>query len=81
MINLTDINVQKLLPSSINSDNNIKAIAKSLDSPLDDVAKKIECCLLLPRLDELPENVVDELAWHYHVDFYEDTLPVEKKGI
>lgn len=79
MINLTNINVQKLLPSSINTDDNVKAIAKALDSPLDDVAKEIEYCLLLPRLDKLSENVVDELAWHYHVDFYEDTLPVEKK--
>ncbi|MBQ3448118.1 MAG: phage tail protein I, partial [Synergistaceae bacterium] len=29
--------------------------------------------------DELPENVIDLLAWQWHVDFYEPELPIETK--
>ena len=33
----------------------------------------------MPRLDELPEEIVDELAWQYHVDFYDYSADIEKK--
>ena len=35
--------------------------------------------LLLPRLGELSEAVIDLLAWQWHVDFYEPTLGIGVK--
>ena len=35
--------------------------------------------VLLARLDELPEVVIDLLAWQLHVDFYEPDLPLDTK--
>lgn len=35
--------------------------------------------MLLPRLDELSEVLIDELAWQYHVDFYDYQADIAKK--
>ena len=35
--------------------------------------------LLLPRLDELSEEVIDLLAWQWHVDFYEPSADIATK--
>ena len=39
--------------------------------------------LYYPRIDELPEAVIDLLAWQWHVDFYElaRTLEMKRKAV
>lgn len=47
---------------------------------LQTINEKAELVLLLPRLDQLPENLVDELAWQYHVDFYDYAASLDKSA-
>lgn len=68
-----------LLPQSLTSDPFVKAVAAAIDPELQSVATEIVLCLLLSRIDELPEDVVDHLAWQLHVDFYESGLPLATK--
>lgn len=79
MIDLSDIKIDQLLPSSIAADKNVQVIAKTMNTELTALSNDIRLCLLLPRLDELPDNILDELAWQYHVDFYEEDMAIEKK--
>jgi phage tail P2-like protein len=68
-----------VIPPTISGDKQVLAISAAVSPQLQDVSQNIQECILLPRLDELPEAVVDLLAWQYHVDFYESDLPLERK--
>lgn len=79
MLELKDDSLQQILPSSIASDKTVQDIAKAISAKLQHINRQTELILLLPRLDELSEALVDELAWQYHVDFYDYQADIEKK--
>lgn len=79
MLNLGDIKLAETLPQSISSDEQVKDICKAIEQRLWEIKKQSAFVLLLPRLNELSEALVDELAWEYHVDFYTLDLTLEKK--
>lgn len=79
MLKLTDSTVTATLPSSIKHDEQVLAAAKAIEERLREVNLKTDLLLLLPRLDELSEALVDELAWQYHVDFYDYKADIAKK--
>ena len=68
---LKSVSLLDILPSNLLEDPQVSAAAKALDAELQAVTKATAETLHLPRLDELPETVVDLLAWQWHVDFYE----------
>ena len=79
MLELKDDSLQQILPSSIASDKTVQDIAKAISAKLQLINRQTELILLLPRLDELSEALIDELAWQYHVDFYDYQADIEKK--
>lgn len=79
MLELKDEVLQNTLPSSIADDKTVQDICKAIKKRMAELDKQIGFLLLLPRLDELAENLVDELAYQYHVDFYDYTADIEKK--
>lgn len=68
---LTSISLLDILPSNLLEDPQVSAAARALDAELQAVTRATAETLHLPCLDELPETVVDLLAWQWHVDFYE----------
>lgn len=60
----------EILPPSILRDEKLKAAAQALDVELKKLSADSKLVLHLPRLNELPNEVLDLLAWAYHVDFY-----------
>lgn len=79
MNRLDNIKLQSIVPSSIGRDEQVKALCQAIDVKLQRVAAETELVLLLPRLNALPEEIIDELAWQYHVDFYDYSASLEKK--
>lgn len=79
MNDLDDIPLKETLPDSIRKDQTVQDICDALKEEMRAVNQATGYCLLLPRLDELSEALLDELAWEYHVDFYDQTLPVDQK--
>lgn len=74
------VNLIDLVPPNLQSDPQIQAAASALDVELRSVSEAIPEALLLSRIDELPESVLDLLAWQFHVDFYEPVgFSIEKK--
>jgi len=69
--NIREISLADIVPSSILNDPQVQASIKTLDPELQKVTHDIREALILSRIDELPEDVLDLLAWQYHVDFYE----------
>ncbi len=64
------LSLLEILPESIRGDPKIQAAAGALDAELQAVTNDIKDNLLISRIDELPERVLDLLAWQWHVDFY-----------
>ncbi|GEA17731.1 phage tail protein I [Moorella sp. E306M] len=79
MTSIRDIRLADILPPNIAKDPKVSAAAQALDGELQAVTAAVDQCLLLARIDELPEPVIDQLAWQFHVDFYEPDLPLEQK--
>lgn len=80
MTKINDLNMQALLPSSIKEDEIIKSIANALDYELKEISAAIDELLIITNIDNLNEEIIDSLAWQFHVDFYEPLgLTLEKK--
>ena len=78
-MNNKGVELKRIVPQSIGSDENVKAICDAIDVKLRELSMAATSVLILPRLNELPEEIVDELAWQYHVDFYDYSASIDKK--
>ncbi|MCP4747970.1 MAG: phage tail protein I [Desulfobacteraceae bacterium] len=67
-----------LLPDSIASDPVMAAAAEALDKHIRAVNDAIGNILLYSRIDDLLEDQLKHLAWQWHVDFWDDDLPIDK---
>lgn len=68
-----------LIPPSISGDEQVQAISTAVTPQLQEVSQEIRECILLARIDKLPEPVIDLMAWQWHVDFYEPELTLDQK--
>ena len=69
-----------MLPSSLKQDKNMVAAALAIDAELERTEAMRENIIIKPNIDAQPENIVDNLAWELHVDFYEPlTMTVSMK--
>lgn len=79
MNKITPKPLSETLPYAIARNTKAKYVAASVDPQLKVVYDNLDSILILPNLDRLPENILDSLAWQYHVDFYSQRLDLEKK--
>ena len=73
------ISLQDIIPSSIAYDKNVQAIIQATDPEFKKVSQDTREAFIISRINELPENVINLLAWQWHVDFYEPDLPITTK--
>lgn len=77
--NIFQLNMLDILPVSIKTDE-ITAVCAALDRQLQEINLHLYDNIIIPRIDELDENIIDLLAWQFHVDFYEPlNLDLNKK--
>ncbi len=76
---LQNTSLLDILPPNLLADRQINAAAQALDEELQKVTATIKETLILPRIDELSEAVIDLLAWQLHVDFYEELTTLAEK--
>lgn len=77
--NIKTLSLLDILPDNLLADKQIYAAAKAVDYELQLVTEACKETMHLPRLDELPEPVIDLLAWQWHVDFYEADMDLPTK--
>lgn len=63
--------LRDLLPGSIRDDPKIARITEAVDPFISSITQETNIPVLLARIDELSEPLMDLLAWQFHVDFYE----------
>lgn len=79
MTDLRNISLLDILPESLKKDPDLAAMAVALSPELQEISAAIDEILLWLNLDQLQEPLIDLLAWQKRVDFYDATLPIEKK--
>ncbi|MDR3353939.1 MAG: phage tail protein I [Synergistaceae bacterium] len=77
---LYGLSLADIIPSSIANDPQVLAMIAALDPEISGVSRDIREALIYSRIDELPESVIDLLAWQFHADFYEPvTMDLQTK--
>ncbi|MBO0555662.1 phage tail protein I [Clostridium botulinum] len=78
-MNLDSINLLDLQTSYMKKDPTTIAMCKALEPQFKKLNEESRLVLIYSRIDYLNEEVIDELAWQMHVDFYDYTLSLNKK--
>ena len=63
MMQLTDLKLIDLCPSSLKNDPEIIAISEALQPEFDAVDSEIGSILFIPNLEKQPNDVLEHLAW------------------
>lgn len=78
MIDIYNAKAADLLPDNLKSDADFYNMMLALDHYSSVQLEKIKRLGLLQR-DDWTDEETDELAWRFHVDYYDPTLPLEQK--
>lgn len=73
------VNFAEYLPEPLKKDPKMKAFAAAVTEEMLKVSGNIEQVLIYSRIDELPEDLVDILAYDMHIDWYDYSYPLEVK--
>ncbi len=74
-----DSDFTKYLPRPLTHDPKMIALAKAAADELLRVSGAVENVLIYSRIDELPEELLDILAYDMHVDWYDFSYPLSAK--
>lgn len=76
---LDETEISKILPSSLQADKNVVYASKAATDSINKVTTETVNELIMSRIDELPEPVVNSLAWQLHVDTYSEDMDISQK--
>ncbi|MBY0088401.1 phage tail protein I [Brevibacillus brevis] len=79
MIDIFSGSLLDILPESLKRDPDSVFIAEAIAPEFQETSKAIKLTEIMSRIDEHPEEVIDLLAWQFHVDFYDPELPLETR--
>lgn len=79
MNDLYKFKLKDTLPSSIANDANVQALAEVVTLRLMALMPFVDRLTILSHLTELSTPILDELAWHLHVAFYDEVVTREQK--
>lgn len=73
------VNFADYLPGALKHDPKMRAIAEAVTKEALTVSGEIENVLIYSRIDELPEELIDILAYDMHVDWCDYSFPLKVK--
>ena len=79
-MDLGNIDLLSLQPSYLQKDRFVQVLCSVIEPYFQQLADEVKLCYIYGRIEELNEEVIDSLAWQFHVDFYDYTLPLSRKS-
>ena len=76
---LYDVDFTRALPGPLKNDDKMLALGKVIAGELQENIRLARLAIIYPRIDELDEDLLDILAHDLHVDWYDDTHPIDIK--
>lgn len=73
------VNFADYLPDVLKNDPKMKAFADAVTNQMLEVSHHIDDVLIYSRIDNLPEDLIDILAFDMHIDWYDYSFPIEVK--
>lgn len=77
MTDIYNIRLLDIIPPNLRSDPDIIAASRAVDKEFALLVTAAQKCVILPNIDNASSEVVDLLAFEFHVDFYDPALPIE----
>lgn len=74
-----DVDFTRALPDPLKNDEKMLALGRVIAGELQENIRLARIAIIYPLIDELPEWLLDILAWDLHIDWYIDTHPIEAK--
>lgn len=71
--------LMRSLPEVLKQDEGMNALARGIAQALSDRVAEIDGLALYPRIDELPEELLDILAYDFNVAWWDRSLKLEDK--
>ena len=79
MIKVQSVNLSDIIPQILKDDRTTATICKVLQKYIDENFKLINRIVILPNIDNLDGDILDHVAYQFHVDFYDPDLPLNVK--
>lgn len=76
---ITKANILSTFPLALQNDDNLMGIAEAISAMLALRPEEIKQLAIYPRIDELPESLLDVLAVDFKVDWYDPDYSLEQK--
>lgn len=73
------VNFADYLPDVLKYDPKMKSLAEAVSKQFIEISKNIDTVLIYSRIDKLPEELIDILAYDMHVDWYNYSFPLSVK--
>ena len=78
-MDLSEVDIKQLLPRYMREDPFNVALADVLSPAVQRAAKRIDLYSVWDHVDELDEDLLDELAWELHIDWYDTVASLDSK--
>lgn len=76
---IRNFDLLSMVPPSIRYDEQVIAACSALETELQEITTLADSIEIINNLSTLDADILDHLAWAWHVDFYEDTLDLDTK--
>ena len=76
---IDEVTLLELLPENLRSDLDIIAASQAIDQEFSLLVQSINNCFTFVDIDNANSEVVNLLAAEMHVDFYDESLPLESR--
>lgn len=77
--NIFNVDLTRTLPPVLKNDPKMQALAQVIAKELQENARQIKNNIIYAKIDELPEKLLDVLAYDLHIDWYDYDYPVQAK--
>ena len=79
MNDIKDVSLVNAAPPNLAEDNECASLLAAAEKQFQKTASKLDRLALLKNIDKQPSGIVDALAYSYHLDFYEASMPIEMR--